>query len=86
MINAEFRSEERYCRLLLSYDKENEKKSLCEKVDLVIQKYAYKPEIYTTSRPNGIEILVVEYHDDCNRQAGQIFEEIIKILDITNFN
>jgi hypothetical protein len=41
-----------------------------------------KPETYTTKVSNGKEVLVIEYHDDICREAGPIFEEIIKVLDI----
>ena len=42
-----------------------------------------KPETYTCAVSNGREVLVIEYHDDMDREAGAIFEEIMKTLDIT---
>ena len=82
MIDAEFRSEERFSRLALAYDGGAEKEKVASCVDNIIAKYKMKPETHTTSISNGREVLVIEYHDDCNREAGQIFEEMIKALDI----
>ncbi len=82
MIDAEFRSEERFSRLSLAYESEEEKACVCECVEKMTDKYTLKPETYTTKVSSGKEVLVVEYHDDNNRESGAIFEEIIKSLDI----
>ncbi len=84
MIDTEFRSEERFARLSIAYDTTEEKECVNEHVDSILAKYIRKPEeIYTTKVSNGKEVLVIEYHDDCGREAGDIFEDIIKSLDIT---
>jgi len=82
MIDAEFRSEEKFSRLSLAYECESEKESVLETIEKITSKYAIQHETYTTKVSNGKEVLVVEYHDDCYRKAGDIFEEIIKSLDI----
>lgn len=82
MIDAEFRSEERFSRLSLAYECDQEKDDVCAKIEAIIKKYAFQPETYTTKVANGKEVLVIEYHDDCNREAGPIFEEIVKSLDV----
>jgi len=82
MIDAEFRSEERFSRLALAYECDEEKQSVCDCIENVIAKYTLKPETYTTKVSNGKEVLVIEYHDDICRESGAIFEEIIKNLDI----
>jgi len=83
MIDTEFRSEERFARLSTAYDTEEEKECVSSHVDSIIAKYAHKPEeIYTTKVANGKEVLVIEYHDS-DRQTGDIFEEIMKSLNIT---
>ncbi len=83
MIDAEFRSEERFSRLALAYKGEEEKQQVDSCIDTIISKYAMQPETHTTSISNGREVLVIEYHDDNSREAGEIFEEIIKTLNIT---
>jgi len=82
MIDAEFRSEERFSRLALAYEGDKEKQCVCDCVEKVIAKHSMKPETYTTKVSNGKEVLIIEYHDDNSREAGDIFEEMIKTLDI----
>lgn len=82
MIDAEFRSEEKFLRLSLAYEGTNEKEQVCSCVEKMITKHKVQPEIHTTSISNGREVLVVEYSGDNNREVGAIFEEIIKALEI----
>jgi len=82
MIDAEFRSEERFSRLSLAYKDESEKLQVHSCVEEIIAKHSITPELHTTSITKGREVLVVEYHDDNGREAGTIFEEIMKALDI----
>ena len=82
MIDAEFRSEERFSRLSLAYESAEEKECVCDCVESITSKHSMQPETYTTKVSNGKEVLVIEYHDDISREAGAIFEEMIKTLDI----
>ena len=82
MIDAEFRSEERFSRLALAYESAAEKECVNECVSRLTAKHHTEPEMYTTKVSNGKEVLVIEYHDDCNREAGDIFDAIIKQLEI----
>jgi len=82
MIDAEFRSEERFSRLSLAYKGDEEKNKVNNCVDAIVAKNSIKPEIHTTAVSNGREVLVIEYHDDLDRECGAIFEEIIKTLDV----
>ena len=82
MIDAEFRSEEKFFKLSLAYEGVEEGKLVCSTVDKIIACYDIKPELYTCNISNNKEVLVIEYHDDVNRECGAIFEEMIKALDI----
>ncbi len=82
MIDAEFRSEERFSRLALAYKGAEEKKTVDICVDKIVAKHTIQPEIHTTAISGGREVLVIEYHDDLDRKSGAIFEEIIKTLNI----
>jgi len=86
MIDAEFRSEERFSRLALAYQGGEEKEKVTSCIEKIIAKYKIQPETYTTSVSNGREVLVIEYHDDLDRESGPIFEEMIKTLNITKCN
>jgi len=86
MIDAEVRSEERYSRLSIAYSADVEKQKVNSCIDKIVAKYSIEPEIHTTAVSNGKEVIVVEYHDDLDRESGAIFEEIIKALDIKECN
>ena len=82
MIDAEFRSEERFARLSLAFCNKEEREKVVSKVEEIINKYPLKPDIHFSDVANGKAVMVIEYHDDNNREAGDIFEEIIHKLDI----
>lgn len=84
MIDAQFRSEERYFKLSIAYKGMEESKLVCSTVEEIISKYDKKPETYSCNISNGRNVLVIEYHDDIDREAGKIFEEILKTLNITH--
>lgn len=85
MIDAEYRSEERFAKLSLAYTTEEEKQKVHKCVDAIVAKNNIKPETYTCSIAGGTrEVLVIEYHDDSDRESGNIFEEMMKELDIKN--
>ena len=85
MLDAEFRSEERFSKLSIAYGNDEEKQKVNEEVEKIIAKHDMQPETYTTAVSNGKEVLVIEYADDVARESGAIFEEIIKALKITKF-
>lgn len=82
MIDAEVKSEEKYSKISIAYEGKEESKLVCSTVEKIIAKYDIQPEQYTCNISHGREVLVVEYHDDVNRECGDIFEEMLKTLDI----
>ena len=82
MIDAQFRSEERYAKLSIAYEGKDESSLVCSVVDEIIAKYKIQPQTYTCNVSDGKDVLVIEYHDDADREAGAIFEEIMKTLNI----
>jgi len=85
MLDAEFRSEERFSKLSIAYENDEEKQKVNQEVEKIIAKHGMKPETYTTAVSSGKEVLVIEYPDDIARESGAIFEEMIKALKITKF-
>jgi hypothetical protein len=81
-MDAQYRGEERYSKLSIAYQGEEESRLVCATVDRIIAKYAIKPETYSCNISHDKEVLVIEYHDDLDREAGPIFEEIMKELNI----
>ena len=86
MIDAEFRSEERFSRLALAYESDEEKNQVNKCVDEIIAKHNIKPEMHTTKTSSGKEILVRDYHDDMDRESGEIFEEMMCSLNVKECN
>lgn len=82
MIDAQFQSEERYAKLAIAYDGEDESVLVRSNIEKVIARYQTQPETYTSNLSNGKNVIVIEYGDDMDREAGEVFEEIIKALDI----
>ncbi|PHR58890.1 MAG: hypothetical protein COA44_01735 [Arcobacter sp.] len=81
-IDAEYRGEERYSKLSLAYANAEEEKKINDAFDEVTSKYTIQPQTYISDITDGRKVLVIEYHDDYDRDAGTIFEEIMKKLDI----
>jgi hypothetical protein len=82
MIDAEFRSEEKFSKLSIAYEGKEEGEFVCSTIDKISSKYDIKPETYTCNISSTKDVVVIEYQDDINREAGPIFEEIIKTLNI----
>lgn len=82
MIDAEFRSEERFTRLSVAYEGSEEKGKVHTCINSIIKKYSITAETHTSQILNNREVLVVEYQDEDSREVGDVFEEIMKALDI----
>ena len=81
-MDAKVRSEEKFVKLSIAYEGKEEGKFVCSTVDKIISKYDIQPEMYTCNLSNKKDVVVIEYHDDVERIAGDIFEEIVKTLNI----
>ncbi|MGE0738711.1 hypothetical protein [Sulfurimonas sp.] len=81
-MDAQVRSEEKFYKLSIAYEGREEGELVCSTIDKITSKYAMKPESYTCHISDAKNVVVLEYHDDVNREAGAIFEEIIKTLNI----
>lgn len=83
MIDAEHKGEERYSKLSLAYETKDEEKKVVSVVENTIKKYQLQPNIYNCALSHGKTALIVEYHDDYDREAGVIFDSILKQLSLT---
>jgi hypothetical protein len=81
-MDAQVRSEEKFSKISISYEGKEEGALVCSTIDKITSKYTIKPESYTCNVSNNKDVVVIEYHDDIDRDAGKIFEEIIKTLNI----
>ncbi len=83
MINAEVRSEEMFVRLSIAFNTDEEKKCVVNTVDAILKKHKLDKDadIHFTSSSDKT-IMVIEFHEDRNREPGEVFEEIIKTLNV----
>lgn len=81
-MDAKVRSEEKFVKLSIAYEGKEEAALVCSTIDKIVSKYDIKPEQYTCNLSDTKDVAVIEYHDDVERVAGDIFEEIVKTLNI----
>lgn len=82
-MDAKVRSEEKFAKLSIAYEGKEEGEFVCSTIDKITSKYELKPETYTCNISDKKDVVVIEYQDDMDRVAGEVFEEIIKALNIT---
>ena len=82
MIDAEFRSEERFIRLSIAYLGDEEKALVVNTAEKIIAEHTIEADTHTSSIAKGREVFVIEYHDENSREAGIIFNKVMKALDI----
>lgn len=85
-IDADYRGEERYTKISLAYDTDEQKKEIEEALELIHKDHKLEPKCYGTQSSKGRKIIVIEYHDDYDREAGAIFEKLLKMLNIEQCN
>jgi hypothetical protein len=81
-IDAEYKGEERYTKISLSYSNQEQYEQINAALKQAHEGHTLEQNIYTTDIAGGRKVLVIEYHDDYDREAGEIFEKLMKILKI----
>jgi hypothetical protein len=82
-IDIEYKSEERYAKISIAYSTEEEYRDINEALKEAKKDIALDESTYVTDISHGRKVLVVEYHDDYDRQSGAIIEALMKKLNIT---
>ena len=84
MLDAQYRAEEKYTKLSVGFDNSEEKERIIKAIDEVTSDCNKEQlEQYTCKVSGGREVIVVEYHDDNIREGGEMFEALIKKLNIS---
>lgn len=81
-IFADHKSEERYCKLSLVYSTEEEKQMIEDAIVTSTPLCSIEPNIYGGDVSSGKKMITIEYHDDCGREGGKVFDHIISRLGI----
>jgi hypothetical protein len=82
-IDAVYHAEERYSKLSLAYTTEAQRQQIENALSTAQDGCSLTPSIYTSSVTGDRHVIVIEYHDDYDRQAGQVFDKILDTLGIT---
>ncbi len=85
-IDAEYKSEERYAKLSLAYKGNEQYDQIEDAIKECSPLCELTPNIYTCDISNGRKVVVIEYQDVTDRSAGEVFEKIMKKLQITECN
>jgi uncharacterized protein (UPF0335 family) len=83
MIDAEIRSEEKYMRISIAYKEKIEKEKIENKLkELMKEHKTVEFDIHLLNKGKK-QIMVIESHEEINRrEVGEIFENLIKHLNI----
>ncbi len=81
-IDAIYHGEERYSKLSLAYTTEEEHQNIENALKEARKGVELQPQVYTTPVSNGKKVIVIEFHDDYDRNAGAVFDKMLGILDI----
>lgn len=85
-IDADYKGEERYTKITLAYDTDEQYREINEALAKIHEDHPLERNIYLTQNSGGRKLIVIEYHDDYDREAGAIFEELMKTLNIEHCN
>lgn len=81
-IDADFKSEERYAKISISYSGDEELKKIEAAFAEASKDVKLEQNIYTTDISDGRKVFVIEYHDDYDREGGKVFDKLMHLLDI----
>ena len=81
-IKAYHEMEERYSRLVLAYNSNEQRNHICNTVGKIIDTFGVAPAVTITPGKDLSGEYSIEFHDDYDKQSGKFFEEVIKQLDI----
>ncbi|HEX5711569.1 MAG TPA: hypothetical protein VFX68_09505 [Sulfuricurvum sp.] len=81
-IIADHKSEERYTKLSLAYSTPEDKQKIEDAIQECSAGCSIKPVIYGGDVTGGMKMITIEYHDDCDREGGAVYEKILCSLGI----
>ena len=81
-IIADHKSEERYSKLSLAYSTEEDHVLLEIVIAECTPLCSIEANIYGGAVVGEKRMVTIEYHDDCDREGGAVFEKILNSLGI----
>ena len=81
-IVADHKSEERYTKLSFAYSNEGEHQLIEKAISECKALCSLASNIFGGAVTEGKRMITIEYHDDCDREGGKVYDAIIKCLGI----
>jgi len=81
-IDAEYKGEERYTKISLAYSNDEQCAEINTALQNVLKDCTLDYNSYASVTPNGRKVIVIEFHDDYDREGGKVLEKLMKTLDI----
>lgn len=81
-IDAEYKGEERYTKISLAYSNDEQCSEINTALETVLKGCTLDHNCYASDISDGRKVIVVEFHDDYDREGGKILEQLMKMLDI----
>ena len=81
-IDAVFHSEERYSKISFAYTNEEDREVIEKAIAEATKGCNLETNIYASDVTEGKSVIVIEFHDDYDREGGEIFNKILDKLDI----
>ena len=81
-IDAEYKGEERYTKISLAYANDEQLQQINSALEKVLKGCELDYNSYTCAISGGRHVIVIEFHDDYDREGGKILNKLMKILDI----
>jgi hypothetical protein len=81
-IVADHKSEERYSKLSLAYTTAEEKQQIEDAIAECSVGCSLTPITYGGDVTQSKKMITIEYHDDADREGGEVFEKILHYLGI----
>ena len=85
-IDVDYKGEERYTKIVIAYDTDEQRREIDDALAKIHEDNKLERNFYETVNPQGRKLIVIEYHDDYDREAGAVFEELMKLLHIEQCN
>ncbi len=82
-IDAVYHGEERYAKLSLAYSTAAQQQEIESALEGALEGFSLKPNVYTSTISGGRTVMVIEFHDDYDRESGAVFDKILGTLGIT---
>jgi len=81
-IDAEYKGEERYTKISLAYTTDEQKVQIEQALEKVLKSCSLDHNTYGSDISDGRHVIIIEFHDDYDREGGIILQKLVEDLGI----